>query len=577
MPRYKVTVPSGGKWYATEINVLEHKGRLRFPGAPSITKNAIKSQLTGAKWNGEQWSADVCPRNFFRIRAWGGANPRAPYRVPIEPQTYTRPLMSHQREICDAILARRHQIIAGEAGVGKTLAAQEAIERSGASRVWWVGVKSSLENMRREFAEWEYDGPPIEWMSYERLLSVVREGKYEAPDFIVGDEVTKVKNADSKRTIAFQRVADQVRPNGHIVLMSGTPAPKRPSNWWSLAEIACPGYLDEGSTKQLELTLATHRKADYGHGPIDVIVDWIDEEVERLADRLDGLVIVKFAKDCLDLPELTYETIKHEPTPELLRVAHAIKATAPSTIQGLTRLRELSDGFQYRDKVDGTKTCTHCEEGKVDEWFKGDAAYGNVDMFDPEYVATLETRRVDCPVCKGTTEAPRIVRETIEVPCPKEESLRGLLQSCEETGRVCVFAGFQGSVDRCERIARADGWSVVRVDGRGWRVTDCSGNVIDAKPLDYWNSDADRVAFVAHPESGGMSFTLTRARVIVVYSNSFKPEFREQLVKRIHRKGQTRGCKVYDLVHLPSDERVIEVLRENRRLEKLSLGEFLSA
>ena len=88
-----------------------------------------------------------------------------------------------------------------------------------------------------------------------------------------------------------------------------------------------------------------------------------------------------------------------------------------------------------------------------------------------------------------------------------------------------------------------------------------------------------RVAFVAHPESGGMSLTLVEARTAVYWSNSFKPEYRAQSEDRIHRKGmdENLGCTIVDLVHLPTDERVLEVIRENRRLELLTMGDFTNA
>jgi len=154
-----------------------------------------------------------------------------------------------------------------------------------------------------------------------------------------------------------------------------------------------------------------------------------------------------------------------------------------------------------------------------------------------------------------------------------------LLEENEEVGRIVIFAGFTGSVDRVAGICRKDGWDVVRCDGRGFQVTTHDGQVVtDVDPLDYW-ADMDnnpRVAFVAHPESGGMSLTLVEARTAVFWSNSFKPEYRAQAEDRIHRKGmdENLGCTIVDLVHLPTDERVLEVIRENRRLEKMTMGDF---
>ena len=101
----------------------------------------------------------------------------------------------------------------------------------------------------------------------------------------------------------------------------------------------------------------------------------------------------------------------------------------------------------------------------------------------------------------------------------------------------------------------------------------------DVEALDYW-ADLEgnpRVAFVAHPESGGMSLTLVEARMAVYWSNSFKPEYRVQSEDRIHRKGmdENLGCTIVDLVHLPTDERVLEIIRENRKLELMTMGEIM--
>ena len=224
--------------------------------------------------------------------------------------------------------------------------------------------------------------------------------------------------------------------------------------------------------------------------------------------------------------------------------------------------------------------CNHCQNGEVEEWFnEDDRVYKSIDMLDPLTVAKLQKRKVPCPKCNGTKKMRRTKRVSKMVPCPKEAALKGLLEECEETGRIVIFAGFTASVDRVTDICHKEGWSVVLCDGRGYQVTDFNGNLItDEKPLDYWaNLDNARVAFVAHPESGGMSLTLTESRMAVYWSNSFKPEYRVQSEDRIHRKGmdENLGCTIVDLVHLPTDERVLEIIKENRKLELMTMGEVM--
>jgi SNF2 family DNA or RNA helicase len=349
-------------------------------------------------------------------------------------------------------------------------------------------------------------------VGYEKLTSLLKRKAFDVSPYVglIVDEAHKCKSPKANRSKAVQTVADQM---GYVVCMSGTPSPKTPLDWWQVCEIAAPGFLREGSRDELLKTLANVREVDYGHGPILEIESWQEDQIKRLHDRLAGLVEIVRKDDCLDLPEKIYRPIELEPEPDILEAARAIVAVAPSTIEGLTRLRELSDGFQYRQSEKG--------------------------------------------------------RETIQIPCPKEAALVDLLDECNPTGRVVIFAGFTGSLDRIDDVCERCGWQVVRCDGRGLRCPDPN-----TPPLDYWADFPGRVAFVANPESGGVSFTLVESHMIVFYSNTFKPEYREQAENRIHRPGQTRGCQLVDLLYLPSDRKVLERVREGRKLELMTLGDF---
>ena len=159
-----------------------------------------------------------------------------------------------------------------------------------------------------------------------------------------------------------------------------------------------------------------------------------------------------------------------------------------------------------------------------------------------------------------------------------------LLDENEEVGRLVIFAGFTGSVDRIVKLSLKEKWDVVRCDQGNFQVFAAKSDSMEGvvmtgeEPLDYWaNMDHGKVAFVANPESGGMSLTLVEARMAVYWSNSWKPEYRVQSEDRIHRKGmdENLGCTIVDLIHLPSDERVLSVLRANRKLELMTMGEVM--
>lgn len=504
-----------------------------------------------------------------------------------------------------------------------TLSAIEVMEKSEVKTWWWVGPKPTLPAIQLEFKKWGLSPDVnVEMFTFDavkKALNEVDSGAREVPQGLIVDESSKASNETAQRTVSLQRVADRIRAkyghDGYIILMSGTPAPKSPIKWWSQAEIVYPGFLREGSAKALEQRLGFFEKKEFDSGIVNDRFSWRDDEkkcnicgkyeddeahqdwagghqwvpsvneVAFLHERLKGLVVIKFKKDCLDLPDMIFEEVVCKPSPSVLRVAKSIMESSPNVMTAMTLVRELSDGFQYRDVPDGTKPCGHCSStGKVEEWFDTDGdSYEAIDMLRPEVVSQLEKRTVDCPVCGGDGEVPKMARTVREIPCPKEPALIEMLNRCEDVGRILVFAGFTGSVDKCVGICLKQGWNVVRCDGRGYQLLrpQSDGTVIRENKvpvLEFWaDMSNERVAFVAHPESGGMGLTLTQAPMVVFWSNGFKPEYRIQAMARIHGDGMclNRGATVVDLIHLPTDRRVLEIVNENRRIELMTLGEVM--
>ena len=63
-----------------------------------------------------------------------------------------------------------------------------------------------------------------------------------------------------------------------------------------------------------------------------------------------------------------------------------------------------------------------------------------------------------------------MVRIAREVPCPKDAALKMLLDENEEVGRLVIFAGFTGSVDRIVKLCLKEKWDVVRCDQGNFQV-----------------------------------------------------------------------------------------------------------
>ena len=636
------TRTSSGTLHRVSATLEYADGRIFFLKSPYSLKDEIKA-MAGSRWHGYDeeeprkiWSADDCQRNRFQLAFLCGEDVYQWFDRPVVRHDYRQFLrngapaavMPHQYDLADAGLTFHYQIFGAEMGTGKTLAAQMVIEESGVDLVWWAGPKTSLPNIKREFKLWgfPFDRIQVEFYTYEGLVRVIDEwdGSQPLPRFFVADESSRCKNHTSQRSKACQKLADLIRDKygfeGYVIEMSGTPSPKTPVDWWSQCEIAWPGFLKEGSPRAMEERLAFMVQQNFDGHPFKKRIGWKDDqrkcaecgetrdegphdecadpdeyhafvpsknEVAYLYERLKGLVVIKHKKDCLTLPDKRYRKIVCKPSPSTVRVAQAIANAAPNAVTGMTLLRELSDGFQYREQHEGVTRCTHCKDGTVGEWSDPDdpdKTYSAIDMLDPDVAARLVKQTVPCPVCGGKREVSKIVRVARELPCPKDAALKMLLDENEEVGRLVIFAGFTGSVDRIVKLCLKEKWDVVRCDQGNFQVlaakSDSTEGVVmtGEEPLDYWaNMDHGKVAFVANPESGGMSLTLVEARMAVYWSNSWKPEYRVQSEDRIHRKGmdENLGCTIVDLIHLPSDERVLSVLRANRKLELMTMGEVM--
>ena len=640
--------------------VVTDKGRIEFLKTPFALKDEIKA-MKGARWHGflegdkrKIWSVEDCTRNRFQIEWLQGGDPFAWFDQERIYHDYPKfgsegfgffDLMSQQKLMADNLLTYHYQIWAAEMGTGKTLAAIAAMKLSETSGWWWVGPKSSLYAIRQEFDKWGLpEGVVSDMMSYEGLMQRMRSWKKgdPAPIGVVFDESQNIKTPTAQRTQCAQRLVDSIRKehgnNGYAVLMTGTPSPKSPGDWWAPCEIAAPGFIKEGKLQTFEKRLGYYRlRDDLAGQSFNTRVAWRDDEarcgicgqyeheghhmdstgginnedtsfelhkyetsvneIAELYERLDGLVTFVHKKDCLDLPDKIYKEIVCEPSPSLLRVAGALTKTAPNVITGLTHLRELSDGFQYRDVEDGTTECVACEDGTETFYTNPDepgATIRDIDMLSPEFVKNLEQVVAPCSICNGSKEVTKFKRIVREVPCPKEQAVVDLLKQNDEQRRIVFFAGFTGSLDRIIKICQREGWDTMRVDGRGWKIAKLTGEPNEdgspkvemirmSNPMDYWIANPERrVAFVAHPKSGGVALTLCPqenrpgAVMSVFYSNDFNPASRSQAEDRIHRTGmdENKGAMIVDLFHLPTDRRVLDVLRKNRKLEKMTMGDF---
>jgi hypothetical protein len=643
------------------------EGRRRFFkfGYNKALLNEIK-MMKGAKYHGfdekkprKLWSVETDQRNDFQINflrrgTEGIKDPYERYDAPLpaiefEPRYHHGkkkhiPHFKHQPPMTMHMFMRRWVIVAGEMGVAKSLSFIEAAEMAYATilnetgrtpTIWYVGPRSAIAAVTREIYVWGCK-VPMDMMTYEGMVKRMKEWRDGdvSPAIVIFDESSKIKTPTSIRSQMAKALADGCRKDwgdhSYIWLLTGSPAPKNPVDWYWQAEIACPGFLKEGDIHKFKKRLCIiEMKQNFdGGGMYPSIVTWKDDErkcnicgkfkddpdhdmseegvlmggtaqhpweksvneVAFLYERLKGLVVVYFKKDCLDLPAKHYRVIELKPSNSVLRAASALVKVSPTVIEGLTRLRELSDGFQYEDVPDGMRICLLCGGSKEAVAFEAipgtcpnceieeTRVTDNSDLC-PNHIPKANKVVRPCGRCGGTGEEKKFRREVKEVRCPKDDALKDILDEHEDIGRIVVFAGFTGSIDRCVKVCLRNEWAVIRMDQGGVKITNKDGPISEKDFLKLFQDMKDeypRVAFIAHPKSGGMGLTLTASPTIVYYSNTFDAEDRIQSEDRIHRPGMDTnlGATIIDLVHLPSDHKVLENLKRKRDLQAITLGDF---
>ena len=631
----KLNVPGSRYKKTVKVSIEGKRLYLSFPFNRPLLEE-IKA-MEGAKWHGYDeikprkcWSIPDTGRNRFQLAYLCGENPYQWYDLPIV-EYHDDGAYLHQDAQTAFELTRHQCIIAAEMGVGKTRAVIRCMEKSGKTRWLWVGPKSSLYAVQNEFKRWKSVIIP-HFVTYEGLEKIADYGLYENYESVVFDEASRLKNPTAKRSQRARKIADELRlkygSEAYIILMSGSPAPKSPVDWWNLCEIACPGFLREGHIEKLRKRLALIELSESPSGGMyPKLISWRDNdtlcdvcgrkredhdffnltdapnhsykpmenEVAKLYRRMKGLVLVQFKKDCLDLPELQYREIICEPTPEILRAAKLLQKKVPSAIVGLTLLRELSDGFQYAEEAIETHLCPRCEGKKTQkEQFDLDnpdlpiddnmlkeghrLEYDGMMNIVKRWEAPLRAgeRDTSCTECWGVGSKTTFIRRPKMVPCPKDGAFEDLLDEHDDVGRLVVYGGFTGTIDRVVGLVQKNKWDYIRVDGRGWQAT------ISGKPPELLEAFQDRkeqyprLVFVGQPGAAGMGLNLTASPSIVYYSNDFNAESRIQSEARIHRPGMdvNRGACIIDLIHLPTDRLVLENLRKKRKLQNLSMGEL---
>ena len=504
----------------------------------------VKASMESRQWDGKNklWKMKKTDRNLFVLSYLKGENPYNKYNQCFGTITNPKKLSvfwKHQIIMYAHIITRKQVIIAGEMRTGKTLPTFQAIIDTKCNDAWWIAPKSALRGLRLELIKWNFPSHlNLYLMTYDKFKRIFTGSLALVPQFIVFDECQKLKNPRSKQGQLAKDLAhcqkEKFGDDRYMILLSGTPAPKDPSDWWNITEVACPGFLREGSKTALMNRLGEFEQREGGIGQLYWhLLEWKKEEVELLHKRLDGLVEVFLKKDCLDLPQKIYNTIVLDISTDYIRAANMLKNSEAMAAKLLNRLRQLSDGFLYTSTPDEVKATNK--------------------------------------------------RSTKYFPdCPKDKQLREDLEEFEDIGRMIIYCGFQASLDKIVSICIEANWIVLKVDGRGWHSLNTTLSTDEClKEMDgsLNQGKIEKLVFCAQADAASTGLELSSSPIIIYYSNSFSGAARMQSEDRPHsiNMDKSRGLEIRDYIHLPVDKLTRDNLLVKRTLQSITMGDIAAS
>lgn len=497
--------------------------------------------MEGSKWDKDKraWKIPITERNRYAISFFENGPDENYYNnglydhYLLETNKFPE-LFPWQREAFAFILAKKRVLIAYKMGLGKTLICIRVMDWLAHYDIvnWWlVAPYGAQKTWQREACKWRASVDFAVVTTYESLHKYLDKATIP-PQGVIFDESIKIKNSTSQRSqIAYElcRLMRGHSSSSFIIELSGSPSAKKQTDWWHQIEILQPGFVREGNIHKLQNRLAIIEYEENEYGKYPVIMGWKEDEIKAFGRRLKPIVLSKRKEECLELPDKIFDTIRTPPSEETLRVARALVNTATSGIEALEKLRELSDGFQYRrTTIDETREET-TEKSQSFTW----------------------------------------------IGSPKLDIILELLDfySLENggCGRLVIYAWFRATIQKLQEIVSGE---ERKGDSLTWLCHALVGDW-DAKILEDFENYDGNLCLVANP-ARVYGLNLQRTECLVYYSNSFSPDHRVQSLDRRDRPGMdtTKGTRVVDIIHLDTDQLVLDRINQSIGLEEITLEEL---
>jgi len=343
---------------------------------------------------------------------------------------------------------------------------------------------------------------------------------------LVYDESQRIKNPDTKRT---KRCIAAARRAPYKRILSGTPIVQKPFDIYAQVRAIEEHYWKDrgmgssmsfknhfGVFKEIVLKEADPR-VNQRREAFKQCVGF--KNLEELADHLAAISSRVVKSDVLDLPPKLYKKIYVELSPEQKRLYRELSeelfflldtgeiVTAELMLTRLMRFQQILSGFITTDDGD---------------------------------IVELEKN-------------------------PRLTALFDVLEDIEE-GKVIIFGRFKSDVTKITEKLNHGQEHPVAVAYDGSTTVDARLRAKD----EFQDPESPVRYFIGNPAACATGLTLTQARTVIYYSQSFDLEHRLQSEDRAHRIGQEHSVLYIDFAARGTvDTKIVQSLREKRSLAEV--------
>lgn len=412
----------------------------------------------------------------------------------------------HQKETASFLSLRRRAFCFNEAGTGKTSAAIWAADYlmqiglvkrvlvicplSIMYSAWQAdlfatamhrtcGIAHGDAHKRKKVLAENYDFTII---NYDGTHVVFNELQAASFDLIIVDEANAYKTATTRR---WKTLAKLISANTRLWMMTGTPASQSPIDAFGLARLISPNRLPKYVTAWRDRVMKQITR-----------FKWIPKDTSKDDVFYTLQPAIRFIKrECLDLPDIVYQTRDVPLTPQVEKYYKILKAqmlieaggeqiSAVNAAASLNKLLQISGGAVYTDQ-------------------------NQVVDFDIK---------------------------------PRLNAMQEVLD--ETSNKVVVFVPFLHTIELVKNYLIQSGYTTEVINGS---VAARERSEI----INRFQTQTDPRILVIQPQSASHGITLTAADTIVFWSPVMSVETYLQCVARIDRHGQKNTMSV---VHLQSTE-----------------------